>query len=380
VCSELSHNEGSLERRRHIPHNEDEVTTKMGDPIVELAGALSEANEKVRPVVDGLGPLEQERSLEFVLSAYDLAVEMWFQKGDPAAPVLTNWERPWRKYGGDNPTTTYLSAPVSPAHRYRLCGSIGDAVYAGVQLYTKGPGYNAPSGNISDADLVLAGGSIDLLIGGEDPSYGRAWLPLVNDDYLVMVRMYHRAPELEPPSFTIERIDDQPASLLTAAERAHAAAAFFRDEVLSTMAVTDTLHDAGINAYPPSDAPVHRPRYTGALFPTLDNVYDGFFVDLAPGEALRLRGQAPVARYCSFVFYDRWFNTPDFPRHRCYRTLDEIEVAPDGTYELILGPDDPDHVNWIDTGGLSQGIFAIRCLLPEKRTLPDAEIIRISPN
>ena len=347
----------------------------LDDPVADLANALTEAHEKVQPMVDGLGSTEEARSVEFVLSAYDLAVEMWFQKGDPAAPTLTNWERPWRKYGGDNPTTTYLSAPVSPAHCYRLRGSIGDAVYAGVQLYTKGPGYNAPSGNISDRDLVLDDGSVDLLIGGERPGDGRAWLPLIDDDYLVMVRLYHRTPEVEPPSFTIERIDDHPAARLTVAARAHTAAAFFRDEVLSTMAVTDTLRDAGVNAYPPPDTPVHRPRYTGALFPTLDNVYDGFYVDLAPGAALRLRGQAPVARYCSFVFYDRWFNTPDFPTHRCYRTLDEIELAPDGTYELVLGPDAPGHPNWIDTGGLSQGIFAIRCLLPEKRFLPDVEII-----
>ena len=82
------------------------------------------------------GELEAQRALFFLLSAYDLATEMWFQKGDPAAPVLTNWERPWRKYGGDNPTTIYLSAPISPAMTYRLQGPIGDAVYAGVQVYT----------------------------------------------------------------------------------------------------------------------------------------------------------------------------------------------------------------------------------------------------
>jgi len=350
----------------------------LTDPVTDLAAALTEAQEKVASIVEGLGPTEHERAVEFVLSAYDLAVEMWFQKGDPGAPVLTNWEHPWRKYGGDNPTTTYLSAPVSSTNSYRLRGSIGDAVYAGVQVYTKGPGYNAPSGNISDHDLVTADGHVDLFIGGADPGDGPAWLPLVEDDYLVMVRLYHRAPELQPPPFTIERIDDADASPLTPVERAHTAAAFFRDEVLSTMAVTDTLRAAGVNAYPPPDAPVHRPRYTGALFPTLDNVYEGFYVDLAPGEALRLHGRLPVARYCSFVFYDRWFNTPDFPTHRCYRTLEEVTLAPDGTYELLLGPDDPGHPNWIDTGRLTQGIFAIRCLLPESRVLPDVEVIRSS--
>jgi hypothetical protein len=166
-------------------------------------------------------------------------------------------------------------------------------------------------------------------------------------------------------------------SPLSAAQRTTAATEFFRDEILSTTAVTDTLRDAGVNAYPPADAPVHRPRYTGALFPTLDNVYDGFFVDLAPGEALRLIGQVPVARYVSFVFYDRWFNSPDFPKHRCYRTLEELVTNDDGTYELILGPDDPGHANWIDTGGLLQGIFAIRCLLPTERHLPEVQVITL---
>ena len=345
------------------------------DPIVELTSALNEANERVRPVVEGLGPIEGERALEFVVSAYDLAIEMWFQKGDPANPLLTNWERPWRKYGGDNPTTTYLSAPVSPEHVYHLRGNVGDAIYAGVQVYTRGPGFNAPSANISDARLVGDDGSIDLVIGGSRPDSGPAWVPLVEADYLVMVRLYHSSPESEPARFTIERVDGGSGSVLSGADRARAATAFFRDEILSTMAVTDTLRAAGINAYPPPDAPVHQPRYTGALFPTLDNVYDGFFVDLAPGESLQLRGRAPVARYSSFVFYDRWFNTPDFRRHRCYRTLDDVVQAPDGSYELILGPDDPGHVNWIDTGGLTQGIFSIRCLLPEQRFLPEARVI-----
>jgi hypothetical protein len=173
-------------------------------PVLALARALTDAHELVRAELDGVGPLEDDRALQFVLAAYDLATEMWFQKGDPAAPRLTNWERPWRKYGGDNPTTSYLSAPVAAGRTYRLRGDVGDAVYAGVQVYTKGPGYNAPSANISDDDLVDADGHIDLTIGGERPA-GGAWLPLVDDDYLVMVRLYHRRPELHTPPFSIER-------------------------------------------------------------------------------------------------------------------------------------------------------------------------------
>ena len=334
---------------------------------IRLARALAENSAIVDREVEGLGELEAQRALFFLLSAYDLATEMWFQKGDPTAPVLTNWERPWRKYGGDNPTTIYLSTPVSPESTYRLRGPIGDAVYAGVQVYTRGAGYNAPSANISDRRLLGNGRDIDLLIGGEDPGDGRPWLPLVADDFLVMVRLYHQQAPKSEAALAITRTGGPDLSPVSWSQRADRAERYFRDEIQA----------AGVNAYPPPDAPVHQPRYTGALFPTLDNVYDGFYVQLEPGAALRLHGHPPQARFWSFVFYDRWFNTPDFPAHRCYLTGADIALEDDGSYEVILSPDDPGHPNWIDTAGLREGIFAIRCLLPEQRELPSAEVITI---
>lgn len=347
------------------------------DSARRLAQALAENADVVGREAAGLGPLESERALFFLLSAYDLATEMWFEKGDPAAPVLTNWEHPWRKYGGDNPTTIYLSAPVSPDLQYRLSGPIGDAVYAGVQVYTKGPGFNAPSANISDTALLGGDREIDLLIGGRDPGDGTPWLPLVTDDYLIMVRLYHDTIPDAPPPISLSRKDAGGEAGLLWSERAANAEAFFREAVLSTMSVTEVLRDAGVNRYPPPGAPVKAPRYTGALFPTLDNVYDGFYLSLGPGQALRLRGTAPTARYWSLVFYDRWFNTPDFPAHRCFLTGSDIQLEAGGRYEVILGPRDPGHPNWIDTAGLTEGIFAIRCLLPQQRKLPTAEVISV---
>ena len=347
------------------------------EPALRLAQALSENAELVGREVSGLGPLEAERALFFLLSAYDLATEMWFQKGDPSAPVLTNWEHPWRKYGGDNPTTIYLSAPVSPERQYRLRGPVGDAVYAGVQAYTKGPGFNAPSANISDTALLGGRSEVDLLIGGRDPGDGTAWLPLVDGDYLVMVRLYHDTVPVAPPPLSLSCIDAPDGAGLPWSTRAVAAEAFFREAVLSTMSVTEVLRAAGVNRYPPPGATVKAPRYTGALFPTLDNVYDGFYLSLGPGQALRLRGTAPTARFWSFVFYDRWFNTPDIPAHRCFLTGSDIHLDADGNYEVILGPRDPGHPNWIDTAGLTEGIFAIRYLLPQQRELPVAEVISL---
>ena len=209
---------------------------------------------------------------------------------------------------------------MSPSTAYRLRGPIGDAVYAGVQVYTKGPGFNAPSANISDADLLGGGRDDRPADRRRDPGDGTPWLPLVDDDYLVMVRLYHRTCPVAPPPLSLSCLDAAAGCGTALEQRAVDRRGVLPGGVLSTMGVTEVLRAAGVNRYPPPDAPVHAPRYTGALFPTLDNVYDGFYRQPRPGQALRLRGKAPTARFWSFVFYDRWFNTPDFPAHRCFLT------------------------------------------------------------
>ena len=357
-----------------------ETSTAVGLTAFDgLLHRLSQMRDVVAAEVKDLPPREQEHALSFLIWAYDLAVEMWFEKGDPASPEFTSWEHPWRKYGGDNPGTIYLSAPVAPGHQYRITGHIGDALYCGVQVYGKAAGYNAPTANIS-AEALQPGndGAIALLVGGERPAAGEPWLPLAGGDYVLMVRLYHYVPPTSSPDFSIERVDSRDLPPLAAEERARTAADYFREEVLSTTSVTNTLRDAGVNRYTDPNAPVHQPKYTGALFPTRDNAYDGFFLDLAPGQALRVTGRLTRARYTSFVFYDRWFNTPDYRAYRCYLNDRNIVTGPGGTYEIILGPDDPHHPNWIDTAGLTQGIFAVRYLLPESRALPDVEIIQLN--
>jgi hypothetical protein len=77
------------------------------------------------------------------------------------------------------------------------------------------------------------------------------------------------------------------------------------------------------------------------LFPTLDNVYDGCWLDLARGEALVVTGRLPEARYTSFVFYDRWFATPDYRRVGCLVTGQEMVVSDERTYELLRGAAGP---------------------------------------
>jgi hypothetical protein len=352
-------------------------------------GAVTQAMaERVSATVAGQSQLEQAHAAEFLVAAQDLAVEMWFQKGDPASPYWTNWERPWRKFGGDNPGTTYFSAPVSARHRYRVAGDVGGAHYVGLQLYGQVQGFNAPTANISSHDLHIGDdGRFELFLGGERPDGEADWLPLADNDYVAMVRVYTY--EVYPEwHVTIERLDDsavEPLSVserlakaLGAAERLAKAASYFEAEVLSSLELTELIALGGTNGYGGADATYRQPEYGDALFPTLDNKYEGFFVDIAPDEALVLHGRLPKAHYCSLVFYDRWWATPAYPQVHCYRTDRSLEYNPDGTYDAVIAATDPGVPNWLDTGGLTQGVFASRYLLGEVKLLPEVSVVKLA--
>jgi hypothetical protein len=343
---------------------------RMGALWDEMAGEVAHQ-------VAGLTELEQERAAQFLVSAHSLAVEMWFQKGDPAQPAWTEWMHPWRKLAGDNPGTVYLSAPVSSRHRYRIRGPLAGAHYVGLQLYRQVGGSNAPSANISSADLVAGGdGRFELVLGGERPEGAADWLPLADEDYVAMVRVYSYEPWTRW-DVSIERVDDAPAEPLPAAERLRKAASYFEAEVLSSVELTGLIKAGGTNAYGPPDAAYRQPKYGDALFPTLDNTYEGFFVDLQPDEAILLHGRLPRAKYTSLVFYDRWWATAAYPRVRCYLTDRDLALGAGGTYDAVIAARDPGVPNWIDTGGLTQGVFASRFLLAEEKLLPEARVVKV---
>jgi hypothetical protein len=346
--------------------------------LAPLGDLWNRMAQRVSAAVDGMPELERARTADFLFAAYGLAVEMWYQKGDPAAPAWTEWMHPWRKLAGDNPGTVYLSAPVSPRHRYCIRGPLAGPHYVGVQLYHKVQGFNAPSANISSADLVAGDdGRFELVLGGDGPDGAANWLPLQEDDYIAMVRVYSYDPWTRW-DVSIEHVDDAPAEPLPAEERLAKAASYFEAEVLSSMELTELIRAGGTNAYGPPDATYRQPKYGDALFPTLDNTYEGFFIDLAPDEAILLHGRLPKAKYTSLVFYDRWWATPDYPRLRCYLTDRDLVLNPDGSYDAVIAASDPGVPNWIDTGGLTQGVFASRFLLTEEKLLPEASVVKPS--
>ena len=187
---------------------------------------------------------------------------------------------------------------------------------------------------------------------------------------------YRYNPAIERPvQVAIDRVDTLPGAPLPLAARVEKAARYFESIILSTIEIAELL---GVNDYSPPNAAVRTPKYGDSLFPNTETYYDGFFVRLQPGEAIELHGRLPeVWRYVSFVFYDRWYATPDYPQVRCYLTAKDLRFNADGTYTLYIAAEDPGRPNWIQTGGLYEGLFSYRYMVANENPKPAVRVVRL---
>jgi hypothetical protein len=328
----------------------------------------------------GLTDQEKARAAQFIAGTYDLVMESYVDKGDPARPGLTDWMTPQRKFAGDNPHTIYTQAPVDARFAYVLRGRPGNNFYMGLQLYGKAQGFNLPTANLSLPDIALeSDGTFVIHIAKERPAGARNWVPLADGDHCFLVRQYFRdRHHIEPSLLHVERIDRGEPTADDYLLRLRLANEMFKEYVLGTIDVCGLLRDNAYNAYPSADASIRAPRYGGSLYPTRDNRYEGFWVKLDKGEAIHLHGFPPRdTPYASYVFYDRWYMTPDYRAVNCFRTADELVLNPDGSFDLYISPEKVDHPNWIDTGGLYEGSYSSRYLMSAETRFPDVRVISV---
>lgn len=327
-----------------------------------------------------LSAVEQQRAAFFLVSTYSLVVQSIIERGDPAQPMMTQWMDPPRKFAGDNPYTIYTQVPVSSNYSYKLTGTRGSYIYLGVQMYGEQSGFNLPTANISLKELQYnKEGTFELYVGGERPVGAANYLPLAPGDHTFLVRQYFdQRVGNQPAQMTVVRTDSsrvEGPSYLTRIRRANA---LLSDYILGTIDLVDLLRQNAFNDYAAKNASVRQPKYGGALYPTKDNRYEGCYVSLQPGQAFRVHGRLPKQTlYASYVFYDRWYNTPSYPQVNCFRTMDEVVLNEDGTFDLYISPERIDHPNWIDTGGLYEGSFSVRYLLSLATDFPTLGVVSV---
>jgi hypothetical protein len=308
----------------------------------------------------------------------------FFLHSDPERPRFTQMVSADRKFGGDNPDALYHFAPLRPDLRYRVSGRRGDECYLGFCVYGGTDPGSPPSrvvGNVNHHDLgVGSGESFELVLG---PPGTDGAVDLEPDTASLIVRQYFfdRATE-RPADISIEVVDRQGHRVV-----APAPPPLGFEEVAARLDAV-ARHVQGwtdLGPLPPPADPAEfnticEPHQAAGPWSTPDNLHAYGFYRLEPGEALVLKGSSPPCTWWGVQLWNPYLQSYDQRHHMAARNNRQIEVAPDGSWQVTVSISDPGEPNWLDTAGHPSGFVYFRWQLAEGLPPPiAAEIIRVEP-
>ena len=280
----------------------------------------------------------------------------------------------------DNPDGLYWHIVVDPDQAYRIRGNLGEACYTSITAYYRGEEWYQThiTASISDEELQPDDeGSFELTVSPEQPSSG-VWLPLKEGTWLIWIRQFFEDVRNDKPGwFTAENLKRVPAPPVIEPE------VFGNNlEKLGEMIEQIVGITVGMSAmeatHTPNEVRKWEEMQAGAVFTLSDIDYMRGSWQLAPDEALVLEGRATACKHWNIVLYSRFLNSLEHRHRPASLTGSRVQCNPEGNYRLILAAADPGVPNWLDTEGRPFGIFAIRWLFPEEKTvLPTARVVKL---
>jgi hypothetical protein len=329
--------------------------------LLEEVGALH------RRLVEQLsGPGDEQSLLEahrWVLSILQVATDtqVW---ADAARPRFVDIVGPYKKWGGDNADAFYCFAPVDPARTYRVRAKRGDAVYLSLTVYG-GPDDGRYSerivGSLNDRQAPPdPDGVIEMVLSPDDPGSGVPWIRLEPDAVAVITRDY-----LDDPVHDVRAVwhitsDDPPATYVQddadLARRFRAALTWVREQA--------SMVPLPMGAPNVIDAPYPVPTTTFG-WAAGDAAYAMGSFRLGDGEALVVRGRSPECAFWNLCLWNPFLHTYNYDYERVTINGAQVTYEPDGSWEIVISPEDPGHPNWVSTAGHLDGRIWLRWFLPD---------------
>jgi hypothetical protein len=310
-------------------------------------------------------PLDETSVLEgyqwiFSILAVGLDAQVWADKDRPRFVDIVG---PYRKWGGDNADAFYQYAPLDPTRTYRVRGRIGDAVYLSLTVYG-GPDDGRYSerivGSVNNRELDIDDdGSFEIVLSPHH--HDGAWIELQPDavcaitrDYLVDPlegrRVQWRIDAVDPPATRRETDADL-------ARRFRCALTWLRDQaaiVPIPLGEPNTV-----------DEPYPVPSQTFG-WAAGDAAYAMGSYELADDEVLVLEGRSPPCAFWNVCLWNQFLHTYDYAYERVTLNGGQVVYEPDGSWRLVVAPQDPGHPNWISTAGHHRGRIWFRWFLPDE--------------
>lgn len=408
--------------------NPADARANPADAWKAFVAGLTDAGDQLSHIVTGADANEQADAFRALIRG--LSNQLGRFEGDRDRPELTAFNG-WRhKMFMDNPDFRYWVADIDGRRRYRVTGSLGDAVYQSITAYSSagsgGLDANAQARIDSDSMTLGTDGGFVVTLSAEPPDDGTDWLVLPEGANTLWVRQFHAAsettvPEPPDPQATDPETFGKPGS--SGSSGAPAGQGWCRIEPIDETPVPPAIDVArfnrrlrrlgsGMSMLPavwrastkadraePNTVRHWTAMTGGAAFTEPGIRYLRGSWLLSDDEALVIDGILPPCRYWNAVLYSRWLNSLDY-RHRPVSmsgvgTRDRSSTArqrpvaapdvspqtgPGDRYRIVLAAQDPriDTAHWLDTEGRPCGLFVFRFLQPETEPLlPTVEVHKI---
>jgi hypothetical protein len=357
--------------------------SESGAALQELRAVLGRLEASFATDAWGLrGPLDQAEARRLAIFHLHHAIEVYFEPS-PERPAWKRFVTPEKKLLGDNPDAIYYATPVSAGHAYRIRGNTAGATYTSFTVELGGGDGGNPTGlgaTLNDTEFEIArDGSYEIVASAAKPERGN-WLRLDLGASSLSTRHYYEretsiaADQLHHIPLAIDRSDGAepppPPSDASVAAGIRRVARFLSTTVLPARRDPAQLPpwvSIVPNEFPP---PKLDDSNTRVGFAAKDNVYSMAPFQLAPDEALVIRGRFPKCRFANVVLWNRHTHTFDYRFRRVSLNRAQTQLEADGSFKIVLAASDPGVPNWLETEGRPFGSVFWRFLLPEGELAP----------
>lgn len=268
----------------------------------------------------------------------------------------------WLREGADNPDQRYTYTPIHGGETYRIWGSMGSIYRIEVHLYAGDPwaGTGRSAGYLPHEQIAIAeDGSFEIFLGANQQPGN--WLQNPGDGSTVMIRqVYNEWTDQYPGEVHVDKVGHQgkrsPALTTTeVTKRLRAAAATFRQHALVWPAMVEQIVTG---AMPANVVPAMQDRVDLGGVP--DRLMAMGHFDLPEGQALVIKAPHNSGVYQGIQLSDRWFASLEYGNLVSSLNSAQARLAPDDNYYYVIAATDPGYVDWLDTGGLTRGVFNLR--------------------
>jgi len=345
----------------------------LAEAEVKAATQAVKKELRKRPGIDsadGIATLEQAAK-EFAFAGLLTAANsnpahpriVWFNIPEH---VTGDMQVPGSRIGFDNTDRVYRVFPAAPEFSYELRGQV-DPTRGSLTLLLeacedKPPGWGYPLAFLYPEDIALNKDGSFLITIDSHPAAGRKnHLQLPAGTGHVMIRDTLTAWGLDmPATLTVTRTGGPERSVTTYTEMLAEAPDRIAEQNRHAMLwyESDTGFSGPANLERNTIPTVYvRPTAPGRSAWGMIGV--GKY-RVAADQALVFTLEAQSAEYVSVQITDPWMISIDFTNHTSTLNTTEVWMSPEDTISYVLSPTDPGVLNWLDTGGLNDGVMLLR--------------------